>query len=569
MTPPSPVGIEIPFGKKKWKVGRVLGKGACAIVCSLDYQGKETDFAVKLAPLPVKTTKKGNSVEETNAKLLYYENLLYRSHFQALQGKCIPMVPQSSAQGPPSYGEVNGYRYFVMEKMDSTVSSVVPLILNSKSTSKTVNFGVIACALLSCVQACHEAKNLHRDVKTENFMLTIDKRRGLLDENKLSSRIRLIDLAIATQCTPTYFETDEASLVGTPLYASLNVHSGKKAGFRDDLESLGYVIAELLIQLTSGDSSKQLPWNNGKSDDEIWSIKKTLVENKNSTFYAQLGNHKTREIFSSYMDTVRGYRFKSTPNYVALSKILSKLALPIGINMSASSRRTRSRTSSRKKVAPAVKGETASPMKRRRRANNAEEYDDNNMSDNETVYLDAVEEMDWEYIADENKEPEAKSKNSARSNQVIKRRHQRTVKPVQNIGEVITVDDDDDELKPPNARTNRLKRRGVRIFISEGPHKGEFFDLEAGVNETLIIGCNPVSKVGKVIKLKRDDALHKTHLRLDFDANNRKMTAIKVTDKSKANGKTFVNRTSVKNFTKAFINDIIKIGNTTLKVQKI
>merc|ERR1719162_2085487 len=93
----------------------------------------------------------------------------------------------------------------------------------------------------------------------------------------------------------------------------------------------------------------------------------------------------------------------------------------IGINMSASSRRTRSRTSSRKKVAPAVKGETASPMKRRRRANNAEEYDDNNMSDNETVYLDAVEEMDWEYIADENKEPEAKSKNSARSNQVIKR----------------------------------------------------------------------------------------------------------------------------------------------------
>ena len=118
-------------------------------------------------------------------------------------------------------------------------------------------------------------------------MLTIDKRRGLLDENKLSSRIRLIDLAIATQCTPTYFETDEASLVGTPLYASLNVHSGKKAGFRDDLESLGYVIAELLIQLTSGDSSKQLPWNNGKSDDEIWSIKKTLVENKNSTFYRQ------------------------------------------------------------------------------------------------------------------------------------------------------------------------------------------------------------------------------------------------------------------------------------------
>lgn len=109
---PSPVGIEIHNGRNIWKVGRILGKGACATVCSLnriDSSGSnETEFAVKLAPLPKKKTKKGNSVEETNVKLLYYEKLVYTTQFQSLQGRFIPYVPQSSSKVPPVYGDVNG-----------------------------------------------------------------------------------------------------------------------------------------------------------------------------------------------------------------------------------------------------------------------------------------------------------------------------------------------------------------------------------------------------------------------------------------------------------------------------
>merc|ERR1712183_281671 len=95
-------------------------------------------------------------------------------------------------------------------------------------------------------------------------------------------------------------------------------------------------------------------------------------------------------------------------------------------------------------------------------------------------------------------------------------------------------------------RSSRLKRRGVCILVTGGPHKGESFDLEAGIVETIVIGSDPATKIGKAIRLKKDDDVHKTHVRLDFDAKNRKMTAVKVTDKSGFNGNTYVNRVAVK-----------------------
>lgn len=416
-------------------------------------------------------------------------------------------------------------------------------------------------------------------MKSDNFMLTIgavEAKAGSTEENVLASRIRLIDLAIATQWTTLYSETDEADFNGTPLYASLNVHSGKKASFRDDLEALGYVLAELLIQLNSGDPSKQLPWSHGKSDDDIWSIKKAFVEDENSEFYAQLGNDKTRRPLLEYMNTVRGYSFKKVPDYDNLSKILSKITLPrrkMGMEASttphaASRGTTRSRrTATAKKMMPSKypRTNTLSLSKSARRSttkstNIEHDEDQNMMSDGESIYVDASEEMDWEDIVDENEKPKGDFKPSDRSDRSLRRQRAGKV-------EEIEIDDEESELSESHSSTG-LKRRGVRIFVTEGPHKGEYIDLEADVSETVIIGSNPASKVGKVFPLEKDNTLHKTHVRLDLDRKNRKLTAIKVTDKSKNNGKTYVNRNVVKN-TKAFINDRIIIGNTTLKVQTL
>lgn len=109
---PSPVGIEISKGKRTWKVGKKLGSGACATVCALksidNGSSIETDFAVKMAPLAKKKTKKGNSPAELNAKLLYYEQLVYSTQFRPLQGNFIPTTPSASSKDPPIYGDENG-----------------------------------------------------------------------------------------------------------------------------------------------------------------------------------------------------------------------------------------------------------------------------------------------------------------------------------------------------------------------------------------------------------------------------------------------------------------------------
>ena len=117
----SPVGIEISKGKRKWKIGEILGSGACATVCSMkaidDGGCKETNFAVKLAPIPSKTTRKGNSPTETNVKLLYYEQLVYTTQFRSLQGVFIPRVPNSSSsKDPPIYGEESGKLFHVVQR---------------------------------------------------------------------------------------------------------------------------------------------------------------------------------------------------------------------------------------------------------------------------------------------------------------------------------------------------------------------------------------------------------------------------------------------------------------------
>ena len=107
---PPPEGIQIYKGQTaKWRVGKKLGSGACAAVHSLeeiDGPSTATEWAIKLAPLPTKTTKKGSSPAEVNARLIHHESVMYQNQFQDLRGIFLPRLPPY--QGPQPSGEANG-----------------------------------------------------------------------------------------------------------------------------------------------------------------------------------------------------------------------------------------------------------------------------------------------------------------------------------------------------------------------------------------------------------------------------------------------------------------------------
>lgn len=102
--------------------------------------------------------------------------------------------------------------------------------------------------MVSRIQACHEEKILHRDIKPDNFLM------GGKEENR--DKLYIIDFGLAKfykdnggQHIPY---RDGKSLTGTARYASVNTHLGKEQSRRDDLESIGHV----LLYLAKG----QLPW---------------------------------------------------------------------------------------------------------------------------------------------------------------------------------------------------------------------------------------------------------------------------------------------------------------------
>merc|ERR1712183_445858 len=116
---------------------------------------------------------------------------------------------------------------------------------------------------------------------------------------------------------------------------------------RDELESVGYVIIELVLSLmdflsTNTDNTKKkkrsleetntkpvLPWNEAKSDDELLRIKsqKMNMKSKNSIFFqiAANGNNMASSVIKDYFTTVQNLEYAETPNYPKLKKILSRL----------------------------------------------------------------------------------------------------------------------------------------------------------------------------------------------------------------------------------------------------
>lgn len=104
----APVGIELYKGKTpKWRIGKELGNGACASVHALEeIDGTPTEWAIKVAPIPTKKTKKANSMEEVNDRLLYYEHVMYQNQFQDIQGIFVPRLPPY--RGPQTSGEAEG-----------------------------------------------------------------------------------------------------------------------------------------------------------------------------------------------------------------------------------------------------------------------------------------------------------------------------------------------------------------------------------------------------------------------------------------------------------------------------
>lgn len=150
-----------------------------------------------------------------------------------------------------------------------------------------------------------------------------------------------------------------APVVGTPTYASLNVMTGHTVSARDDLEALGYVLAELVLDIglsTTGKPEFALPWGNAKSDEELCNIKlQEMDESKRSksTLFGALKEMGADIAMGKYFSIVRSLKFAEKPNYNELEDVLKQLAVSFEETVSSSKARsnvTTTRMSPRRKT---------------------------------------------------------------------------------------------------------------------------------------------------------------------------------------------------------------------------
>jgi serine/threonine protein kinase len=575
----SPIGIELYKGQTaKWRIGRNLGSGACATVHSLEeIDGQSTEWAIKLAPLPTKTTKKGTSTEEVNARLIHHESVMYQNQFQDLQGTFLPRLPPY--KGPQASGEAQGtveilrttiqvtivsffmyfiscaskplsrfagYRYLILEQMHSPLEAIVAALVKHQSGS--VSFGPIALQLLGCVQAIHDRRHVVVDIKRENFMLAGGAGKGSNLETKLASRIRILDLALVQSWASIdgHRTNDKGKgMIGTPLYASLNAHAGETLSRRDDLEALGYVMSELIMQISTGNMSLQLPWSHGQSDEEIGNLKAALVNNPSSTFYKQLGS--AAKNMQAYLTTVREYSFKKTPDYQHLATLLSQIK--ISVTKTAIPRASASapgKTQTQSLVPPPQVSQTARRVTRSR-ARASTPSDSDSGSPHKKIRDDTL--METEDF---------------------------TLGQPYTAAAVLHVDedpsDDDpmdwhvvDENAAPGIESKPTTMRGLTLLVEAGPEKGTAINLLQGSSETLIVGRNPVAENGeRTLALSADSRADDSHAKIELWAT-KKLIAVNVTDLKSSSG-TFHGHEKIRRSMKIFSGGLIKLGGTTLKV---
>ena len=239
-------------------------------------------------------------------KMALYENNQYNNIkfeaklYQYINRFCLKGFPKLKWYGT-SYNKK--YNYLVTELLGNPLSKIIGKL----NFQNALNIGI---QIIERIQLFHSLGLIHRDIKPDNFLF------GLNETNK--NILYLIDYGFAKKYiddeTGLHIKkelTNKKSIIGTPKYVSLNVHSEGSSEFsrRDDVESCIYIIMELIIG--------KLIWDTNDLE-KMYQIKNQIECNQ----YLHLP-----AFLKDLLVYVRNLTFEEEPNY---KYIIDTLSQPLG-----------------------------------------------------------------------------------------------------------------------------------------------------------------------------------------------------------------------------------------------
>ena len=201
----------------------------------------------------------------------------------------------------------NKYNYMVMDFLGPSLSDLFQFKEKSFSLETTLMLGI---QMLTRIEFIHEKGFIHRDIKPENFVIGLNER---------SNIVHIIDFGLSKRYkdknTGQHIPYREnRHLVGTVRYASINAHLGIEQSRRDDIESIGYVLAYFYLG--------RLPWQS-KMDKGKPPVNK-IMEKKLITPPEILCKKMPME-FSYYFHYCKNLKFEDRPDYTTLKCFFADL----------------------------------------------------------------------------------------------------------------------------------------------------------------------------------------------------------------------------------------------------
>ncbi|CAD8191822.1 unnamed protein product [Paramecium octaurelia] len=177
----------------------------------------------------------------------------------------------------------------------------------------------IGLSLINILQQIHKKDILHLDIKPENIMISQPFINVPIDQILKPGFMYLIDFGLSQKIGLRPFSNKV--FVGSLRYASRQAHKGNPLGYKDDLESLLYVLVYLRNQ--------NLPWQSLKQQQTQQMEIKKIGEMKDAIFNTLVLSQKFPPQFLQFKSYIETLTQKTMPDYDYI-KNLFKQMLSIG-----------------------------------------------------------------------------------------------------------------------------------------------------------------------------------------------------------------------------------------------
>ena len=211
---------------------------------------------------------------------------------------------------PAQYG-IMLYKSQRVMGMELLGANLFELFIQCKKKFSLKTVIMIALQMLDRLEALHSIGYIHRDIKPQNIMI------GRAEKSHI---LFLTDFGLSTQYSRSSKETVLPPLLsnqvtGNALFASVGSHLNYEPSPKDDLESLGYMLAYLL--------NGKLPWSGINTSDP--QKKANIITNTKmtSSIYNICGD--APEELATFLRHVKELKQSAMPDYNQYREIFIKL----------------------------------------------------------------------------------------------------------------------------------------------------------------------------------------------------------------------------------------------------